>query len=60
VEQPSSDHAGMHDEEIKQGLLSKNSDSENEDNRYTPPEPTSNKLVSSNILKGGSESGAAS
>ena len=44
VEQPSNLNEENNDDDIKKGLLSKNSDSENDDNAFTPPEPTSNKL----------------
>lgn len=44
VEQPSIANQEINDDDINKGLLSKNSDSENDDNAFTPPEPTSNKL----------------
>jgi hypothetical protein len=36
---------------MKKGLLSKNSDSEGENNNFTPPEPTSNKMIDSHKIK---------
>ena len=42
VEQPSNANEEINYDDIKKGLLSKNSDSENDDNGFTPPEPTSN------------------
>ena len=42
VEQPSNANEEINYDDIKKGLLSKNSDSENDVNGFTPPEPTSN------------------
>ena len=44
---------------MQKGLLSRNSDSENDDNNFTPPEPTSNKLGDHIIIKSDNQTGAS-
>lgn len=43
MEKPSNEDQDLNDDDIKKGLLSRNSGSDNDD--FTPPEPTSNKLM---------------